>query len=127
MTEGNDDEERRRRLREQPVAAIEPRGDAVVVRLGGELDLYNAPAVREALLELCARGPERLVLDFAEVEFIDSTALGALLAARAALPDGRPLLIAAAGLETRRTLQVAGLDRHLPVFDTVEDALAAQL
>jgi len=122
-----EDEERRRRLREQPVIGVESRDGARVVRLGGELDLYNAPTIRETLLELCRSGPERVVLDFAEVEFVDSTALGALLEARATLANKRSLLIASPRIETRRALQVSGLDRHLPVHDTVDEALAAEL
>ncbi|MGZ4352673.1 MAG: STAS domain-containing protein [Gaiellaceae bacterium] len=122
-----DQEERRRRLREQPVIAVEQEDGAYVVRLGGELDLYNADKVRTALLEVAAKSPERLVLDLAEVEFIDSTALGALIEARASLPNRRGLLLASPNIETRRALQVSGLDRHLPVHDSVGDALAAKL
>jgi len=44
---------------------------ASVVRLGGELDLYNAAQVRAALDEACAETPERVVVDLSEVEFID--------------------------------------------------------
>ena len=51
--------------------------------------------------------------------------LGALIEARATLPDRRGLLLAAPGIETRRALQVSGLDRHLPMHDTVDDAFAA--
>lgn len=120
-------DERRRRLREQPVIGVEQQGEAYVVRLGGELDLYNAGTVREALLDLARRAPERLVLDLAEVEFIDSTALGALIETRGAMPNRRGLLLAGPGIETRRALQVSGLDRHLPVHDSVDAALAAKL
>lgn len=127
MGDRADQEEQRRRLREQPVIAVEQDGDAYVVRLGGELDLYNVEQVRTALLDVAGKAPERLVLDLAEVEFIDSTALGALIEARATLPNRRGLLLAAPNLDTRRALQVSGLDRHLPVHDSVGDALAAKL
>jgi anti-sigma B factor antagonist len=127
MGDRADQEEQRRRLREQPVIAVEQDGDAYVVRLGGELDLYNVEQVRTALLGVAGKAPERLVLDLAEVEFIDSTALGALIEARASLPNRRGLLLAAPNLDTRRALQVSGLDRHLPVHDSVGDALAAKL
>jgi anti-sigma B factor antagonist len=120
-------DERRRRLREQPVLGIEQRDGAVVVRLGGELDLYNAARVREALVDVAKNAPERLVLDLSEVEFIDSTALGALVEARATLAGRGVLLLAAPADETRRALAVSGLDRHLPVHDTVDGALAAAL
>ena len=126
MEDGIDQEERRRRLREQPVISVEQRGAGWVVRLGGELDLYNSDKLRTALREVTDKAPERLVLDLSEVEFIDSTALGALIEARAAIPD-RGLLLAAPGRETRRALQVSGLDRHLQVHDTVDAALTAPL
>ena len=113
------------RLREEPVAAITNEGDAVVVQLAGELDLYNANVVRDALLEVCARGPERLVVDLSKVEFLDSTTLGVLIEARSRLPNRRGFLLAAPGAETRRALQVSGLDRHLAVHATLQDALAA--
>jgi anti-sigma B factor antagonist len=67
--------------------------------------------------------PRRVVVDMAEVEFVDSTALGVLIEARSRLGrDG--IVLAAPQLDTRRTLQVSGLDRHLRVDDTVEAALA---
>lgn len=127
MSDRPDTEERRRRLREQPVLDVEQRGEAWIVRLGGELDLYNAEKIRAALQDVAGKGPERLVLDLREVEFIDSTALGALIETRAAMPNRRGLLLAQPNIETRRALQVSGLDRHLPVHETVDAALAAKL
>jgi anti-anti-sigma factor len=110
-------------LREPPVRAVDAIDSAVVVRLAGELDLYNAEEIRDAIGEAIARSPRRLVVDLAEVGFIDSTALGVLIEARARVGADR-LALAAPQLETRRTLQVSGLDRHLAVYDTVDDALA---
>jgi anti-sigma B factor antagonist len=108
-------------LREPPVRAVESVGDAVVIRLAGELDLYNADEMRGALAATEERSPRRVVLDMSNVDFIDSTALGVLIEARSKL--GLRLVLAALRLETRRTLQVSGLDRHLQVHETVEDAL----
>ena len=113
------------RLNEHPVAGIERRNGAIVVQLVGELDLYNAPQVRASLLELCAEQPERLVVDLAEVDFVDSTALGVLIEARTKLENRQTFLLAAPGLETHRALTISGLDRHLSVHQTVEDALDA--
>ena len=115
------------RLNEHPVGGIERRGDAVVVRLVGELDLYNAPEVRTALHELTAEQPERLVVDLGEVDFVDSTALGVLIEARTKLTNRRSFLLAAPGLETHRALQISGLDQHLAVHDTVEAALVTSI
>lgn len=115
------------RLNEHPVASVDRKNGAVVVHLAGELDLYNAPQIRSALLELCSEQPERLVVDLTDVAFVDSTALGVLIEARTTLEHRQSFLLASPGLETHRALSISGLDRHLAVHDTVESALAAEL
>jgi anti-sigma B factor antagonist len=114
-------------FREDPVAGIERDGGSVVVSLAGELDLYNADAVREPLFACCAEAPERLVVDLSGVRFIDSTALGVLIEARTRMANRRRFLLAAPGLETRRALEISGLDRHFAVHASLDDALAAAL
>jgi anti-sigma B factor antagonist len=114
-------------LRKEPVLGVEREGDACVVRLGGELDLYNAPQVRQALTDACEDAPGRVVVDLSEVEFVDSTALGVLIEARTRLNNQRAFLLAAPGLETRRALEISGLDRHFTVHESVPEALAAKL
>jgi anti-anti-sigma factor len=114
-------------LRKAPVLGIEENGDAHVIRLGGELDLYNADAVREALLDACNGETGRVIVDLSEVEFMDSTALGVLIEARSKVPDGKAFILAAPGLETKRALKISGLDRHFSVHDSVQEALAADL
>ena len=113
-------------LREPPVARVERNGDAVVVTLAGELDLYNAAEVRAALSEACAEAPERIVVDLGEVEFVDSTALGVLIETRTKLKNRDGFLLAAPGLETRRALEISGLDQLFTVHDTVPEALDAK-
>jgi anti-sigma B factor antagonist len=110
-------------LREPPVRGTESRNGAVVITLAGELDLYNADEVRAAFVQALDDGATILVVDMTAVEFMDSTALGVLVEARSKLENGG-LRLAAPQLGARRTLQVSGLDRHLPVHDSVEDALA---
>ena len=106
-----------------PVIGVSENGDALVVQLAGELDLYNTPVVREALREAAGRQPKRLVVDLSEVTFIDSTALGAFVEARSQLRDRDAFALAAPGLEARRALEVSGLARHFAVHESVESAL----
>ena len=111
-------------LRDNPVLGVDTRDGAVIVRLAGELDLYNAEDVRAALAQALAATPSRIVVDMAAVEFVDSTALGVLVEARSRLGHDA-LLLAAPQPETRRTLKISGLDRHLAVHDSVDDALSS--
>lgn len=112
-------------IRENPVAGITRNDGSTVVSLAGELDLYNAHEVRDALLECCAEAPSRLVVDLSGVKFIDSTVLGVLIEARTRLENRRGFLLAAPGLETKRALEISGLDRHFAVHDSLDAALAA--
>ena len=114
-------------LNGHPVSGIERRNGAAIIHLVGELDLYNAPDVRAALLELCAEQPERVVVDLGEVGFIDSTVLGVLIEAQTKLANRRSFLLAAPGLETHRALSISGLDQRLTVHDSVDFALSAEL
>ena len=110
---------------EAAVTGVDSRDGAVIVSLAGELDLYNAEEVRRALLEACAAEPDVLVVDLGEVSFIDSTALGVLIEARSRMAERKGFRLAAPGLETRRALEVSGLDRHFLVYETVPEALEA--
>jgi anti-sigma B factor antagonist len=112
-------------LREDPIAGIDRSDGSTVVSLAGELDLYNANVVREALLECCAESPDRLIVDLSAVKFIDSTALGVLIEARTRMPNRKGFLLAAPGLETRRALEISGLDRHFSVHESLDDARSA--
>ena len=109
------------RLRDEPVVSVDSVGGAVVVRLAGDLDLYNAEQVRAAIAGALDTSPTRLVVDLSEVEFLDSTALGVLIDAHRRAEGG--LHVASPQDPIRRALQVSGIDRHLKVHDTVENAL----
>jgi anti-sigma B factor antagonist len=49
------------------------------MHVGGDLDVYTAPQLRAALDEVGLEG-KTIILDLSEVHFIDSTALGMLVA-----------------------------------------------
>lgn len=112
--------------RGEPVIEVSTNGDATVVRLGGELDIYTTGPIRGVLFDAVNAATGTVVVDLAEVEFMDSTALATLLEARWRLRSGDSFRLAAPGLEARRALEVSGLDRHFRVFETVEEALAAR-
>jgi anti-sigma B factor antagonist len=114
-------------IREDPIAGIDRNDGSTVVRLAGELDLYNAQTVREALLACCEEAPDRLIVDLSDVKFIDSTALGVLIEARTRMQNRRGFLLASPGLETRRALEISGLDRHFSVHDSLDAARAAAI
>jgi anti-anti-sigma factor len=95
-------------------------GACEVVALVGELDMAHAAAVTEMLDELAAAGA-RVVVDLTGLSFIDSSGIHAIF---------RPTTEATlAGLvcppgNVQRVLQMTEIDRALPVYETLADALA---
>jgi anti-anti-sigma factor len=62
------------------VDAARAEGDAIVVALRGEIDLNNSPDLRSELFTLLGRTPpKRLVLNLAQVPYMDSSAIAVLV------------------------------------------------
>jgi anti-sigma B factor antagonist len=90
--------------------AIEALPDGSGFRLAGELDLATAPRLGAALTD--AQPADRLVLDFGEVTFVDSSGCGVLLSCvRSELRPSR-LTIVNAGESVMRSFVLMGLDGH---------------
>ena len=53
-----------------------------VIDVGGEIDIYTAPRLRELLIDLAGKNSYQLVINMDKVEFLDSTGLGVLVGAR---------------------------------------------
>ena len=70
------------RTRSALISAARKDGDAVVVAVRGEIDLHNSPELRGDLLDILARqSPSRLVLNLAQVPYMDSSAVAVLVEA----------------------------------------------
>jgi serine/threonine-protein kinase RsbW len=98
-----------------------------VARLSGEVDAVSAPAVREALDDAISQGCRSIVLDLSDVTYLDSSALGLIVwADRRLQPCSGTLLLAGAGRDVTRILELSGLIGVAPsvfVVDSVEAAL----
>lgn len=53
--------------------------ETAVIRLSGRLDAANAPALRDELAGVMDRGTHSIKLDLADVDFVDSAGLAALV------------------------------------------------
>lgn len=105
----------------------ENRGESLIFKLRGSLDIATTPTVRAALNDATEQGKKELVVDLSQLEFLDSTGLGALIGAhrRATEHDGSLRLIVTEG-PIARLLNITGLIRVLAVYHTLDDALKDQ-
>jgi anti-sigma B factor antagonist len=96
-----------------------------VVTAPEEIDITNAPALRSALLEAATLGHGTLVVDMSRTQFCDSSGLHTLVAAhRRAQAEGGELLLVISATCVLRIFHLTGIDRIIPNFTSLDDALA---
>lgn len=96
-----------------------------MVGAAGELDLHTAPILRDALNEAVNGGSPVLVVDLCGVDFMDSSGLSVIIATVAALAGTeRVLRVASSNERVTKVFTLTGVDRSIPVFPSVEEAVA---
>ena len=100
-------------------------GPQAVVTLPREIDISNAGLISDTLLAVLNRGVSMLVADMTGTTFCACAGVGALVRAqqRAAANHAR-LRVATTTPTVLRVLALTGVDRLVPVYGTVADALA---
>jgi anti-sigma B factor antagonist len=85
-------------------------GMSVCLRLDGEVDADTVHLVEDAMSPALDRRCTRLVVDLADVSFMDSSGLRVLVVARNALDDrGAEMVIAGDNDQLRRLFEISGL------------------
>jgi anti-sigma B factor antagonist len=104
---------------------IEDRGEVVVARVSGELDIARAPGMGERIHESVPTSARALVVDFSELDFIDSSGIAMLfgLARRLGSRRQQVRVVARSGRTVARVLQIVEFDRAAQVHETLEAAL----
>src|SRR5262245_59373093 len=103
---------------------VERSNGASVVVVDGDVDLHSAPELRERLASLTDAGVEHIVVDLSGSTFLDSMALGVLLAAKKRIAaDGDRLDIVVSTPDVRRIFEITMLDRIFDLYATRADAL----
>src|SRR6516162_4687551 len=104
--------------------AVRHEQDCVIVTAAGEIDISTVKPLRDCLFEMAASGAP-LVVDLEQVSFIDSVGLATLVgAAKRAAAHGGSLQVACALPKIRQLVQLTQLDRRIPLFHTLDEALA---
>ena len=105
--------------------SIETLDGVTVIRLNGVLDARSVTGFRDRISALIAAGSVRFVVDAAQLRFVDSMGLGALLYLRRFARQGKgDVRIASAGRELLGLLDLSGLRTIFDVCPDVPSALA---
>jgi anti-sigma B factor antagonist len=98
-----------------------------IIEVGGEIDVYTAPKLRDRISELVADGNYNLVIDMENVDFLDSTGLGVLVGGLKKLRahDGSMQLICTQE-RLLKIFRITQLAKVFAIYESQADALAAQ-
>ncbi|WP_044506076.1 STAS domain-containing protein [Gordonia sp. KTR9] len=101
------------------------RDQLVILTAHGSIDLLTVPRFGAAVLEAVSEQPRGLIIDLTATDFLASSGIAALLAARAAVtPSGRFGVVAEHPAVTR-PLRLSGLDQTLGLHPSMADAFTA--
>jgi anti-sigma B factor antagonist len=93
-------------------------GERTVIDIGGEIDVHTCSELESAVREAYGAGATGVVLDVADVAFIDSSGLRSLIALqREAGERGGSLELRSASRPVVRLLEVTGLSGMFPIIE----------
>ncbi len=96
-----------------------------IVSVRGEVDLHTAPKLQQAI-ERAAGSDGAVVVDMSRIEFMDSTALSALVRSKENLDkQGAPMRLAAPSKAVERIFSVTGFGDYFEIFPSREAAISA--
>ncbi len=106
----------------------ETAGPRAIVTLPGEIDITNSAAIKASLLPVLD-GPGLVIVDMTGTMFCDSSGLRILIVARdRAEASGCTLrIVIRPASSVARSMSILGMDRMLPIYASVEDAMPADL
>ncbi len=95
-------------------------GSHRVVRVMGDVDLYNVGDLKRAVFELIDEGEvESLIIDMASVNYIDSSGVGALVAAQKKMKtQGCKFGLLALTEDVLNILKLATLDQFFKIYES---------
>ena len=100
--------------------------NAQILILQGRFDNYTSPQVRDQILSAAESGEVRLIIDFKNVTFVDSTALATLVQAmKWCRQQGGDLRLCNLRSEVRLIFELTRLDRAFEIFPSPDQAIAA--
>lgn len=102
----------------------ELRNGVLVVRVAEKrVDASKAPAFKDEMTRCIEGGQNQIVLDLSNVDFIDSSGLGAIVSCLKKLGPRGSLAVAGAKGAVSRLFTLTRMDRVFALYDTVDAAV----
>ncbi len=104
--------------------ATREHGDATVVELVGRLDTNTSSDAQTAINELLAKGTQKLLIDFAKLDYVNSVGLRLLLATATRMSgSGGELRLCSLNETVQEVFDISGFSDLLNLFKSSDEAL----
>ncbi|MDR1249903.1 MAG: STAS domain-containing protein [Treponema sp.] len=98
--------------------------ETYIIDIQGELDLYNSYKLKELLGKMLEKKIERFIINLDEVEYIDSSGIGALIYVSSTLKKlDHKLAITNIRGAVKRVIEMTKLMGFFPVTETLDEAI----
>lgn len=99
-------------------------GDTLVIRVNANrVDAAAAIQFKDGMRELTRQGPDRCVLDMEQVDFVDSSGLGAIVASLKQLDDGQKLDLAGLKPAVDKVFRLTRMDTIFAIYTDMGSAM----
>ncbi len=97
----------------------------VVLDIQGEIDLYNAPEIKDTIQKLIDAQKYNIIINLEKVSYIDSSGIGALISSLSNLKKYQGgLKIINVYASVKKVFELTKLTSFFEIYDTEEEALA---
>ncbi len=97
-----------------------------VIDVFGEVDLYNAKSIKDAIDEKVKEQKYEIVVNLEKVPFMDSSGIGTLVTGMYKLKKYHGnLKVSGVNGSVAKVFKLTGMESHLEIFPTVEEAVSS--
>ncbi len=101
-------------------------GDIVILDVNGEIDLYNAPEIKDTINKLIEEKKYNVVINLDKVSYIDSSGIGALISSLSNLKKYQGgLKICNVSGSVRKVFELTKLTSFFEIYDSEQEAINA--
>jgi len=102
------------------------KGEVVILDISGEIDLYNAPEIKDIINKLIEQKKYNVVINLKDVTYIDSSGIGALISSLSNLKKYQGgLKIINVFASVRKVFELTKLTSFFDIYDNEDDSVKA--
>lgn len=102
------------------------KGEIVILDISGEIDLYNAPEIKDIINKLIEQKKYNVIINLKEVTYIDSSGIGALISSLSNLRKYQGgLKIINVFASVKKVFELTKLTSFFEIYDSEDEALSS--